>query len=137
MATIGGAILGVAASIMLLGTGRILGISGIVSGFIKPSSKSDATWRGIFLLGLLLGGAVVQMIRPESFAMDLSRSSLSVAISGLLVGFGALLGSGCTSGHGICGMSRLSPRSLVSVVTFMSFGIITVWIISKFFGGVI
>ncbi len=125
----GGAIIGLAVSLMLLLNGRVTGISGIVGAVFKPGTI-DWKWRVLFVLGLVSGGAVVRAVDSyrgvNSFADFTEVGLVPTAIAGLIVGFGTLLGSGCTSGHGVCGMSRLSPRSLVATVAFMAAGILTV-----------
>lgn len=126
-ALLGGAIIGLAASIFLLFNGRIAGISGIVGGLFKPS-KNDIGWRLAFVIGLLLAPTIYGLcfVLPS---IQIERGSLGLIIAGLLVGIGTRYGSGCTSGHGVCGISRLSPRSMVATVAFMLAGIITVFII--------
>lgn len=121
----GGILIGLAAALMLLGVGRIAGVSGIVAratGVSNSSLPKSSAW--LFLLGLPLGAFAVVMISgpvEPSFA-----SPVFLVVAGLIVGIGTRLGSGCTSGHGVCGMSRLSPRSLVATATFMATGIATV-----------
>jgi uncharacterized membrane protein YedE/YeeE len=125
-ALIGGAIIGLAVSIMLAFNGRVTGISGIISGLLPPS-KGDFSWRVLFILGLLTGGVLLRFIRPESFeSISQNMSLVDYGIAGLLVGFGTLLGSGCTSGHGVCGISRLSMRSITATIVFIVFGVISV-----------
>lgn len=121
---IGGAIIGVAVSLMLYLNGRVTGVSGIVSG-VLTRPKGDSLWRIFFILGLILGGVALQIIYPATLVNDLSRSLSIIAIAGLLVGFGTVMGSGCTSGHGICGISRFSPRSILATLVFMAFGILS------------
>lgn len=130
---LGGALIGLASVGLLLFHGRILGISGIVGGFFTRHAAQG--WRIAFLLGLFSGGALLRLFCPDSFALSLSRSYWAVALAGLLVGYGTRLGGGCTSGHGICGVSRLSARSLVATATFMACGAATVFAIGHFFGG--
>jgi uncharacterized protein len=132
-ALIGGALIGIAVSLMMLFNGRVTGISGILGGIIKPS-KSDLDWRVFFIVGLLLGGFVLRVLSPEAFIQTSSAEWFDYAFAGLLVGFGTLLGNGCTSGHGVCGISRLSLRSILATVTFISFGVISLWVF-KFFKG--
>jgi uncharacterized membrane protein YedE/YeeE len=131
---LGGALIGVAASVLLLGAGRIAGISGIVGGLLAPRA-GDAAWRAVFVTGLLLGGLGLRMIDPELVRNELPRSVGALVVAGLLVGFGTRLGNGCTSGHGVCGISRGSARSLVATLTFMATGIATAWIMANVFGG--
>jgi len=121
----GGMLIGLAATIMLLFSGRVTGISGIL-GEILNSKTQDKDWRIFFIIGLLLGGFTLKILRPDFFTVISSASSIDYMIAGLLVGFGTLLGSGCTSGHGVCGISRLSPRSLIATVTFILSGVISV-----------
>jgi len=130
----GGALIGFAALLMLLFNGKILGISGIAGGLFQRSRESKA-WRYLFFLGLFGGGAVLFVLQPEKFANSLSRSPGALVLAGLLVGYGTRLGSGCTSGHGVCGVSRLSPRSLMATLTFIAFGALTVFVINRCFGG--
>ena len=118
---VGGVIIGAATVILLLGIGRVAGISGIASSLLKP--KRVEAWQVLFVLGLIVAPLLYQLVAP--LAQVKVTSSLPLLIgAGLLVGFGTRLGSGCTSGHGICGNARLSPRSMAATVTFMLFGII-------------
>lgn len=123
----GGLLIGFAASIMLLFNGRVTGVSGILGGVLKPV-KSDVFWRLSFMAGLLAGGLVLRFFSPEVFSSELVISNTRLVVAGLLVGFGTLLGNGCTSGHGVCGISRLSLRSVVATVVFMLAGIATVYL---------
>lgn len=129
----GGALIGLAASWLLVGYGRIAGISGI-AGHLLLGKPGDRAWRGAFLLGLLLAGVIVGTLAPGASGAS-PRSLVSVATAGLLVGLGTRLGSGCTSGHGVCGLSRLSPRSLVATLAFMLSGIGTVTLLRWLGGG--
>ena len=122
----GGLLIGLAASIFILVHGRIMGVSGILGGIMAPLS-GDIDWRIAFLLGLVsvpLGAALLGVQLPVQ--IDSSVSQLMAG--GLLVGFGATIGSGCTSGHGVCGIARLSPRSLVATGVFMATGVLTVYL---------
>lgn len=132
---LGGVLIGLAASVLMLAKGRIAGISGIFEGLLRPKS-GEILWRFLFIFGLLVGGLIMSLIQPERFNLDSNRSIEMIALAGVLVGFGVHIGCGCTSGHGICGISRISPRSLVAVPTFMSVGAIVVWAISFFQVGV-
>jgi uncharacterized membrane protein YedE/YeeE len=125
---VGGVLIGLAASLLLLLQGRIFGVTGIISGALF-SGPVDRKWRLAIILGLMSGSALVYLVNPNLFNYNFDSSYLMMAIAGLLVGFGTQLGSGCTSGHGICGLPRLSMRSIVAVGTFMFTGIVTVYIV--------
>jgi uncharacterized membrane protein YedE/YeeE len=130
---LGGMIIGLAATILLLFNGRVSGISGILGGLLNRECL-DKYWRFLFLLGLLLGGILLKYTHPDSFTLISTAKPIDYMIAGFLVGFGTLLGGGCTSGHGVCGISRFSFRSIVSTVTFILFGIIGV-LLFKFLRG--
>jgi uncharacterized membrane protein YedE/YeeE len=122
----GGLLLGLAAAMFILVNGRILGISGILGGLLTPRS-GDVAWRIAFILGMAAAPMLAALIFPEDIkaalaAPRIDSNALTIVSAGLLVGFGTRYGSGCTSGHGVCGLSRLSPRSLVSTLTFMGLG---------------
>ena len=125
----GGIILGLASAIFILVNGRILGISGIVGGLFPPK-MGDTFWRISFLLGFAAAPTVFHAVVPTEYitAPRIDATDMMVVIAGLLVGLGTRYASGCTSGHGVCGLSRLSPRSLVATASFMSAGFITVYI---------
>jgi len=126
----GGVLLGVASALFILLNGRILGISGIVGGLL-PAKTHDASWRITFLWGLLVSPLVMKALAPTEFlhAPRIDASMAMVVGAGLLVGIGTRYGSGCTSGHGVCGLSRLSPRSMVATGFFMAAGFITVFVL--------
>lgn len=124
---VGGALIGLAASLLLLLKGRIFGVTGILTGALF-SSGDDRKWRIATVLGLMSGGALVHFVNPVFFEYEFKGELWMMAVAGLLVGFGTRLGSGCTSGHGICGLPRLSMRSFVAVCTFMFTGGITVYV---------
>lgn len=132
-ALIGGALIGLSVVFFMATMGRIAGISGIVSGLMNPKS-SDFGWKLAFVAGLMVAPFVYAMMRPEDVSVAFPHSIGFIVAGGLLVGIGSRLGSGCTSGHGICGMARLSPRSIVATLTFMATGIITVFVI-RMIGG--
>jgi uncharacterized membrane protein YedE/YeeE len=132
-ALFGGALIGLAVSLMMLFNGRVTGISGIIGGAIKHQKK-DLDWRLSFVGGLLFGGMILRFLRPDAFHQISSAFWYDYVLSGFLVGFGTLLGNGCTSGHGVCGISRLSIRSIMATVTFIIFGVLSV-LIFKFFRG--
>ncbi len=133
---IGGMLIGLSVSVMLLFSGKIAGISGIVGGILSPA-QNDTQWRLLFLGGLLVGGLMVGFSSADVFAIEIERSWPALILAGLLVGFGARFGSGCTSGHGVCGISRFSPRSLVATITFISTGALVVYIVNHLFGGAV
>lgn len=127
-ALLGGALIGISVTLLLLFNGRIAGISGILNGvFILP--RNEKTWRILFLLGLILGAAMFNQLMPNFFSPRQNYPFWLLVSGGLLVGFGTRMGSGCTSGHGICGIARLSIRSILATLTFMASGIFTVFII--------
>ena len=128
-ALIGGALIGLSASAMLLLDGKIAGVSGILAGVLKPASN-DTLWRICFLAGLFAGGLLLRILMPGAFDFGIIRPLPMLTIAGLLVGFGTQLGSGCTSGHGVCGVSRLSPRSLVATGTFIVSGALMVYLVN-------
>lgn len=130
----GGILIGMSASLMLLLNGRVTGISGIVGGLLAPA-RGEVGWRSAFVGGLVAGGAILGLALPELFAGTVERSSAALVAAGLLVGFGTRLGSGCTSGHGVCGISRGSPRSLASTATFMATGIAAATLVGHWLGG--
>ncbi|MEY3799604.1 MAG: hypothetical protein RLZZ406_905 [Pseudomonadota bacterium] len=131
---LGGMILGVAAVLYVLLHGRILGISGIVSGLLHPK-LTDTAWRLSLVLGLICAPFLAALFFGIFPVVEIDSSWLAIVIAGLLVGFGAQYGSGCTSGHGICGLSRLSPRSLVATLAFMCAGFMMVFVIRHLIGG--
>ncbi len=134
MAGLGGVIIGIAVSLMLLWNGRVTGISGIVGQSLKLV-RGDWYWRMAFIVGLFLGGVLMLALSgPERFIDTTDVSMGTTIIAGLLVGFGTLMGSGCTSGHGVCGLSRFSPRSLVATLSFMASGFVLVAILRAAFG---
>ena len=130
----GGILLGLASAAFILVNGRILGISGILGGLLVPR-LGDIGWRIAFLLGIAAAPFVSALLLPSGYmeAPRIEAGFLAIAIAGLLVGFGTRYGSGCTSGHGVCGLSRLSPRSLVSTLTFMGLGFLVVYVLRHAF----
>ncbi|MGK8436819.1 YeeE/YedE family protein [Ectopseudomonas hydrolytica] len=128
----GGALIGLAATLLMLLNGRIAGISGIVGGLLSPS-RGDVFWRVSFVAGLVIAPVLFQatVARP---AIDIAAGTATLVIAGLLVGVGTRYGSGCTSGHGVCGLSRRSPRSFVATAVFMASGFLTVFVIRHLIG---
>lgn len=131
-ALFGGVLIGVSASVLFATVGRIAGWSGVVSGLVRPRA-GEVGWRARLLVGLLVGGAVAGRVWPGSFPTQAAPLGL-LAIAGLLVGVGTKLGNGCTSGHGVCGISRGSPRSLAATVTFMLTGALAVFVLRHTIG---
>lgn len=129
-ALIGGSLIGVSVSLMLLWNGRVTGISGIINGLFSMKN-GDTSWRTLFMVGLFSGGLTLKLIKPETLADSWVAEMETLIIAGLLVGFGTVMGSGCTSGHGVCGISRLSPRSLTATLAFMAAGIAAVFVFKK------
>jgi uncharacterized membrane protein YedE/YeeE len=127
LAALGGAVIGTAAALLLVSQGRIAGISGILGATLRLPA-ADSAWRVSFVAGLLVAGAVAALFAPAAIGAS-PRSLPLVAVAGLLVGAGTRAAGGCTSGHGVCGVARLSRRSLVAVATFMLTGALTVWIV--------
>ncbi|MFT5358358.1 MAG: putative membrane protein YedE/YeeE [Polyangiales bacterium] len=130
----GGLVIGLATSLVLITHGRIAGISGIAGGILKLQSN-DTVWRLLFVSGLVAGGFLYSLMWPSAFAVDIERSVPTLIVAGLLVGVGTQMGNGCTSGHGICGLSRFSTRSLVAVLTFLTTAATAVALMNAFGGG--
>ncbi len=129
----GGLLLGLAAALFMLVNGRILGISGILGGLLWPQ-RGDRAWRIAFLLGLLAAPATLGWLLPGGLdAPRFQAGTGTLVLAGLLVGLGTRYASGCTSGHGVCGLSRLSPRSLVATLAFMGAGFATVYVVRHLF----
>ncbi len=122
---LGGVLIGFAVTLMLLFNGRVTGISGIISTSLGKPNKLGL-WRWLFLAGMITGGIIMNAIRPNLFINLSGRGSTLILFGGLLVGYGTVMGNGCTSGHGVCGISRFSVRSFVATLTFMLFGFLTV-----------
>ena len=127
MGLIGGIMIGAAASLVLISEGRIAGISGIISGLVGRGMghrDGGTRFRLLFLAGLLTGGVILRVVSPESLQMPAGRSLPLLALAGIIVGFGTSMGGGCTSGHGVCGLSRFSSRSLVATILYLGVGIV-------------
>ena len=122
----GGAMIGLASALFLLFNGKIAGISGIVGGLLQPK-RGDVLWRIAFVVGIMIAPLAFSAVRPLP-DVDIDAGYPLLAIAGLLVGIGTRYGSGCTSGHGVCGLSRRSPRSIVATIAFMLAGFATVFI---------
>lgn len=127
----GGILIGVSSVLLLAFSGRIMGVSGMVNNLVTPS-PGQSTWRLYLLGGMLVGAALYEYGLASAPTPEFKFSPVAMIIGGLLVGFGTRMGSGCTSGHGVCGLGRLSPRSLAAVITFVTTGILTVYVIGLF-----
>ena len=131
---LGGAIIGLASGLLMLFNGRLAGISGILGGAVLPRT-GDWLWRALFLIGLVIGGLASGGLNLGVISFDLERSTPALIVAGLLVGFGTRMGRGCTSGHGVCGVGRKSPRSMVATATFFLTGVVTVYVVNHLLGG--
>lgn len=130
----GGVLIGLA-SVMLMATlGRVMGATGILAGILQPNGMSDWSWRVAVLLGMVTGPALMLLLTGGLPEIQVPVSTLMLVVGGFLVGIGVTFGSGCTSGHGVCGMARLSPRSIVATITFMITTGITVYVIRHVLG---
>jgi len=129
----GGVLIGIAVAMLLLLRGRVAGISGIVAGVVRPG-RGDGHWRALFVAGLVAGGLVARLVDPGAIGAMVAPLPV-LALAGLLVGFGTRLAGGCTSGHGVCGVSRLSPRSIVATGTFMAVAGVVVFFVRHAAGG--
>jgi uncharacterized membrane protein YedE/YeeE len=133
-AFIGGLLVGLGATAMLLFNGKVAGISGIFAGVLRPV-KADSLWRTCFIGGLVVGGLILRGLLPNAFDFGTLRSLGALTVAGLLVGFGTRLGNGCTSGHGVCGVARLSIRSIAATTTFLATGAAVVYVVNHLLGG--
>ena len=133
---VGGIVIGIAALVLLRFYKRIAGISGIFGGLF-PFDAGEILWRLVFLAGLMTGGVVLSFLHSDAVTFELTYSNPALILAGLLVGIGSRMGNGCTSGHGICGLGRLAPRSVVAVLTFMVTGILSAVLVQQFLGGAI
>jgi uncharacterized protein len=133
-ALVGGALIATSLAIMLVGTGRIAGLSGIFAGFLR-GAPGDWAWRAWFIAGMFAVGIVFRIAEPAMFDTAARVPMWLVAVSGVLVGVGVRASNGCTSGHGLCGMSRLSRRSIVATVTFFAIGVATATLVGSLVRG--
>mgnify|MGYP001186300471 FL=1 len=130
---LGGLIIGLSAALLLFANGRIAGISGIVGGLLARP-RGDSAWRALFVAGMVTVGLLWQWLSPAGLPIELQTGWPGTLAAGFLVGFGARLGSGCTSGHGVCGIGRLSARSIVATGVFMTAGVVTVYVTRHLLG---
>lgn len=126
-ALLGGGLIGLASAILLLSQSRIAGVSGIAAGLLQSAGKAES-WRWMFIAGLVLGTVLYTWVGGDTSRIVITSDTTTLVVSGLLVGFGTRMGGGCTSGHGVCGISRGSIRSIVATLTFMSTAAIVVYI---------
>jgi len=134
--SIGGLLIGIAAAGLLMFHGRIAGISGIAGGIFRRVA-GDTSWRVMFLLGLLAAGLGWSYFFPQDYLVEISRSTPALVVAGMAVGIGTQVGGGCTSGHGVCGIGRLSKRSTVATISFMVTAALTVFVVNEVFGGAV
>lgn len=130
----GGVLIGVASTLLMLFVGRVMGATGVLAGLFQPSSGHNLAWRAALLAGMVTGPAVVWLLSGDMPDVEVPVSTAALVIGGLIVGVGVTFGSGCTSGHGVCGMARLSPRSIVATLTFMAVTFATVFVIRHVIG---
>ena len=133
-AALGGLLIGLAAAVLLFGSGRVAGVSGIVGQALWPQPGEQRAWRITFVLAIPVGAALASLVTGP-LVVDIQESPPVLILAGLLVGFGTRLGNGCTSGHGVCGMSRGSTRSIAATLTFMAVAGVTVFVVRHVLGG--
>ncbi len=131
----GGALIGLASVLLMAFMGRIMGATGILAGLLQPADLSDWSWRAAVVAGMVSGPAVMLLVTGQFPAIQVPISTGMLVVGGFIVGIGVTLGSGCTSGHGVCGMARLSPRSIVATLIFMLTTGLTVFVIRHVLGG--
>ena len=131
----GGALIGAAAVLLMFLHGRIAGATGILAGILMPANRADWSWRVIMLLGMVTAPGLILVLTGQMPTIEVPVSTAALLLGGLIVGVGVTLGSGCTSGHGVCGMARLSPRSIAATLTFMATTFMTVYLMRHVLGG--
>lgn len=131
----GGILIGIASVLLMATFGRIMGATGILAGFFRPASKDDWIWRAGLLAGMVSAPTLYWLVSGNGVAIDVPITTPAMIIGGVIVGMGVTYGGGCTSGHGVCGMARISPRSIVATCTFMLFAFITVYVSRHMIGG--
>jgi uncharacterized membrane protein YedE/YeeE len=130
----GGALIGLSVSLLLLLNGRIAGVSGILNGTVYSATQSERFWRLAFIVGLVIGAFLFRVLSPDFVSHRINYPLPLLILSGFLVGFGARLANGCISGHGVCGLANLSPRSVVATSIFMVTGMVTVYLLRHVLG---
>lgn len=133
-ALFGGTLIGLSTVLLMLTLGRVMGATGILAGFLQPASRADWSWRAALLAGMVTAPVLMTLVSGEAPQIQVPVSTGMMIIGGFIVGIGVTYGGGCTSGHGVCGMARFSPRSIVATVTFMIFTAITVYVIRHVLG---
>ncbi len=131
----GGALIGAAAVLLMFLHGRIAGATGILAGILMPANRADWSWRVAMLLGMVTAPGLILVLTGQMPTIEVPVSTAALLLGGLIVGVGVTLGSGCTSGHGVCGMARLSPRSIAATLTFMVTTFMTVYLMRHVLGG--
>lgn len=133
----GGLLIGLASVLLMANFGRVMGATGILAGFLMPTSRSDWGWRASLLAGMVSAPVLVWVVSGQSVTVQVPVSGAAMIIGGLIVGVGVTYGGGCTSGHGVCGIARLSPRSIVATVVFMIAAVVTVYVTRHMIGGAV
>lgn len=131
---LGGGLIGLSATLLMLSLGRIMGATGILAGLVFPASRSDFAWRAALVAGMVTGPVIVWAVSGSMPAVQVPITLPMLLLGGLIVGVGVTFGGGCTSGHGVCGMARLSPRSIAATLTFMIATFATVYIVRHVLG---
>ncbi len=131
----GGVLIGLAATFLMLFAGRVFGATGILAGLLRPASRDEIAWRVVLVAGMATGPLVVWLVSGQMPAIEVPVSLPALTIGGLIVGIGVTFGAGCTSGHGVCGMARVSSRSIVATLTFMATTFVTVFVMRHGIGG--
>ena len=133
----GGILIGIASVLLMANFGRVMGATGILAGFLMPTNRDDWAWRASLLAGMVSAPALYWLVSGQSVVVQVPVSTIAMIIGGLIVGVGVTFGGGCTSGHGVCGIARLSPRSIVATVVFMIAAVATVYVTRHVIGGAI
>lgn len=131
----GGILIGIASVLLMANFGRVMGATGILAGFLIPSGRGDWAWRASLLAGMVSAPAIYWIVSGQAVVVQVPVSTTAMIIGGLIVGVGVTFGGGCTSGHGVCGMARLSVRSIVATIVFMITAVVTVYITRHVIGG--
>jgi uncharacterized membrane protein YedE/YeeE len=135
--TVGGVLIGLAAVLLMALRGRVFGATGVLAGFLHPASRSDWSWRALLLAGMVGGPALFRLFAGDWPTIDVPIGLPALLVGGFVVGVGVTFGSGWTSGHGVCGMARLSPRSFAATAVFMATPAITVFLVRHVIGGAV